>query len=157
MPFTAPTAITIPTGATVTYTAPAIHPYHRGVRIRNRDITVTWRGDEETPLYEDSCMWRGVVGHGRVTVVAWHNDCGRSPRVELTAGGASQPVRVSVRQTWDEGQPPPAEPDPVLPDGELVCTLGGVPVDVVLVPFPDPLVALERRRVFRFTLGPVTP
>lgn len=164
MPFTTPAPAVIPPGVTVEYVAPRPRSFKPGVTIRDRDLVVSWRGEEEDVLLNlghADCRYKGIItgASATVTIAAWHDNCGASPRVLLSAAGASRPVRVTVRQTWGEGPPAP-EPveDPAIavdPAG-LSCTLDGVPVDVVLVPY-DPLTILQRRRVFRVLLGPVTP
>lgn len=114
MPFTAPVVVTIPAGQSVVYIEHRrARPYHRGVLVRARDLLISWRGAEEeifVDLGHKACRWKGVIADASpvITIAAWHDNCGRSPRVTLSAAGATRALRVGVRLSWSEG--PPALP-----------------------------------------------
>ena len=154
--------VTIPVGKTVVWVAPPVQGPAISRGFHDRDAYVTWRGQTDDFSWSASreCItkWVIVSASMRVTVQWTANLCGRVPRIEISAAGATHPLNVGVTQTYKVGPAPPPEPEETAVEAStdidpnlLSCTYDGQPIDVELAPGAT-LLGLQRAIV-----GPVTP
>jgi hypothetical protein len=144
--YSAPTPVIIPAGESVVYVQRTPPRDFRGFPVKDvtpgsRDLGVQWKGfyaDSVYNLGHRECRYKDIVGmaSASVTIVAWHDNCGKKPQVTLLAAGARHPVTVGVRQYWEEGDPVTV-PDPELVVGPTVDPTQFAPGTVACAVDPD--------------------